>query len=301
MIEQVADADPVLGGDGQNVADPQAAIILEMIVHLLGIHLVDGEQNWLAALKQQAGKLVVGRGQGSAAIDDHDDERGFTEREACLAKDFGGDESLVLGKNTSGIDHASALSQPLDLPVNAVAGDARLVPDNRPPRAGQAIEEAGLADVGPSNNGNERRAGGERPRCPLLSWRGLSQLRGAQLWTTQLRPGMSGSMRRSGPWRLTGNFRGPGARAPGAVAPPVRPAAFFAAARLASARDCSLRFAGAERCAAFATAARLPPFECGFGFLPLVPLGGFKRCSCLAIAGSYLQCFIQRGELPQRT
>jgi hypothetical protein len=112
-------------------------------------------------------------------------------------------------------------------------------------------------------------------------------------------PGMSASMRRSGPWRLTGNFRGPGARAPGAVAPPVRPAAFFAAARLASARDCSLRLAGAERCAAFATSARLPPFECGFGFLPLVPLGGFKRCSCLATPAD--QVFHTTGRVPQRT
>jgi hypothetical protein len=119
-------------------------------------------------------------------------------------------------------------------------------------------------------------------------------------WPGNSGPETSGSIRRSGPCRLTGSLREPGALAPDAVAPPVRAAAFLAAARLASARDRSRRSAGAERCAALATAARLPPFECGFGFLPLVPLGGFKRSSSLATAGSSLPVFHRTECSPRR-
>jgi hypothetical protein len=52
-------------------------------------------------------------------------------------------------------------------------------------------------------------------------------------------------------------------------------AAFAAVARLTSARECWPRVAGVARRAAFANAARLPPRECGLGFLALVPLTGF--------------------------
>ena len=54
-------------------------------------------------------------------------------------------------------------------------------------------------------------------------------------------------------------------------------AALAAAPRLTSARECWPRVAGVARRAAFATAARLPPLECGLGFLALVPFRGFMN------------------------
>ena len=98
MIEQVADADSVFSGDGEHVADAQAAILVELFFHLLGVDLVDRQQQWLAAAKEQAGKVVVGRGQGSAAIDDHDDGRRFIQRESRLAKDLRGNQRRVVGE-----------------------------------------------------------------------------------------------------------------------------------------------------------------------------------------------------------
>ena len=42
----------------------------------------------------------------------------------------------------------AARPAPFDLAVDAIAGDARFVTDDGPPRAGKAVEERGLADVG---------------------------------------------------------------------------------------------------------------------------------------------------------
>jgi hypothetical protein len=62
-------------------------------------------------------------------------------------------------------------------------------------------------------------------------------------------------------------------------------AAFAVVFRFTSARECSPRVAGVGRRAAFATAARLPPRECGLGFLALVPFTGFMVSFSLSYNG----------------
>src|ERR1700728_408130 len=83
--------------------------------------------------------------------------------------------------------------------------------------------------------------------------------------------GSSASMRPMGPWRCTGRLR----ILPSRAAALASAAARAAVPRLTSARECWPRVAGVARRAAFATAARLPPLECGLGFLALVPFRGF--------------------------
>src|SRR5271154_928698 len=89
--------------------------------------------------------------------------------------------------------------------------------------------------------------------------------------------GSSASMRRIGSWcwriDCTGRLR----ILPRRAAALASAAAFAAAPRLTSARECWPRVAGVARRAAFATAARLPPLECGLGFLALVPFRGFMN------------------------
>ena len=47
-----------------------------------------------------------------------------------LAEDFGGDEGFVVGDDAAGVDEADVAAGPLDLAVDAVAGDAGLVADD---------------------------------------------------------------------------------------------------------------------------------------------------------------------------
>src|ERR1700733_1308117 len=84
--------------------------------------------------------------------------------------------------------------------------------------------------------------------------------------------GNSASIEVIGPCLCTGRLRTLLSRAALASA-----AALAAAPRLTSARECSPRVAGVGRRAAFACAARLPPLECGLGFLALVPFRGFMK------------------------
>jgi len=160
-IEEVADAGAVLGGDGEDVAEAEAAEVFGSGGEGGGVDLVDGEEDGLAAAQKEAGEGDVGRGELGAAVDDHDDDGGFGEGGAGLEKDFGGEQRGVVGDDAAGVDQARVGGLPLDEAVDAVAGDAGLVADNGAARAGEAIEERRLADVGAAADGDEwERAGG---------------------------------------------------------------------------------------------------------------------------------------------
>jgi len=160
-VEEVADAGAVFGGDGEDVAEAEAAEVFGGGSEGGGVDLVDGEEDGLATAQEEAGEGDVGRGELGAAVDDHDDDGGFGEGGAGLEKDFGGEQRGVVGDDAAGVDQARVGGLPLDEAVDAVAGDAGLVANDGAARAGEAIEERGLADVGAAADGDEwERAGG---------------------------------------------------------------------------------------------------------------------------------------------
>ena len=154
FVEEVADADVVLGGDGLDVGEAEAAEVFGGGGEVDGVDFVDGEEDGLAAAEEEAGEGEVGRGELGAAVDDHDDGVGFFEGGLGLAEDFGGDEGDVVGDDAAGVDDARVGGLPLDLAVDAVAGDAGLVADDGAARAGEAIEEGGLTYVGAAADGD---------------------------------------------------------------------------------------------------------------------------------------------------
>ena len=155
-VEQVADAERVFGGDGEDGLEAEAAVVFGLSDELFGVDLVDGEHDGLAAAQQMPGEVEVGRGEFGAAVDDHDDDFGFVERDAGLAVDLGGNEGFVVGDDAAGVDDAGDAAVPADLAIDAVAGDAGLVADDRAAGLGELVEEGGFADVGASADGEER-------------------------------------------------------------------------------------------------------------------------------------------------
>ncbi len=139
----------------RTLREAEAAEVFGLGLHGFGVHLVDGEEDGLAAAEEEAGEFEVGGGELGAAVDDHDDGVGFGEGGLGLAEDFGGDEGDVVGDDAAGVDDAGVAPDPLDLAVDAVAGDAGLVADDGAAGAGEAIEEGGLADVGAAADGDE--------------------------------------------------------------------------------------------------------------------------------------------------
>ena len=156
MIEKIADADSVFRGDRENLANAQAAVLGGLFFHAFGVDLVDRQQQGLAAAQEQAGKVIVGCGQRSAPIDHHHDGLGLIERDPRLAKDLRRNQLRVVGQDAAGIDHPRMLAGPLDLAVDPVAGDARLIAHDRTARTGETVEESGFAHIGAADDGHDR-------------------------------------------------------------------------------------------------------------------------------------------------
>src|SRR5271156_8909 len=111
---------------------------------LLGVSLVDGEKKRTPGLAQQPNQFQVGPGERRAAVDHHDDRSGFIESDPGLTKDFRRNEIFVIRNNAASVDDADAPPAPLCIAIEAVTSNARLVADNRAPRADDAIEQRGL-------------------------------------------------------------------------------------------------------------------------------------------------------------
>ena len=154
-VEQIANAAAVFGGDRKERLHAEAAKVLCLRKKLIGVDLVDREEDGFAGADEQAGELDIWRGELGAAIDDHNDGLRLVECGARLAKDFGGDEIRVVGDDAAGVNETRGAAGPIDFAIDAIAGDTGLVADDGAPAAGEAIEEGGLADVGPPADGED--------------------------------------------------------------------------------------------------------------------------------------------------
>jgi hypothetical protein len=66
---------------------------------------------------------------------------------------------LIFGDDAAGIYQAQVAATPGSLAIEAVAGDAGLVPHNGPTTANDAVKERGFAHVGTAYDGEGRRSG----------------------------------------------------------------------------------------------------------------------------------------------
>src|SRR5438093_1466801 len=83
---------------------------------------------------------AIGRRQLAARIHQKDDVRGALERHPRLLENLRGNVLLVIGHDTTGIDHFEATAVELGNPVNAVACDAGLIAHNGASLSGDAVE-----------------------------------------------------------------------------------------------------------------------------------------------------------------
>ena len=91
--------------------------------------------------------LLIERRDAGPGVNDPDDRLGFIDGESGLLEDVGRDDRLIVRDDPTRVDQLEGLGFPLDLAVDAVAGDAGLVADDRLSRTGEAIKERRLADV----------------------------------------------------------------------------------------------------------------------------------------------------------
>ena len=125
-----------------------------------GVHFIDGDHKGLAGGAQKPGEFFVERHQASLAIHDQDEQRGLLDGHVGLAQDFLRDQGFVVRDDAAGVNDLQGAAAPFGSAIDAVAGDAGLVGDDGAARAGETVEERGLAHVGaPTITRDGRRSG----------------------------------------------------------------------------------------------------------------------------------------------
>jgi len=117
-----------------------------------GVDFIDGDDERLAGGAQEARQLFIERGEAGLAVHYQNEQGGLLNGDVGLTQDFLGDKRAVVGDEAAGIHDFQGAAAPFGFAVDAVAGDAGLVGDDGAARAGEAIEERGLAHVGASDD-----------------------------------------------------------------------------------------------------------------------------------------------------
>jgi hypothetical protein len=134
--------------------------IYNEVVAFGGVDLVDGGRDGFVQEAQHLREFAVGGRDFGAAIDEEDDLRGGVEREARLLQDLRRDERFVIGDDAAGVDDFEAAADVDGDAADAVARDAGFVADDGAARAGDCVEERGLAHVGSADNDDDRQSFG---------------------------------------------------------------------------------------------------------------------------------------------
>ena len=124
----------------------------------VGVHLVDGDQDRFAAVAQARGGFAVQRHDAFLDVHHQDDDVGRLDGEFHLFERRLDDDIIRLfaaqQADAAGIHQREGLPVPFHLGADAVARDARLIVHDGDAPAGDAVEQGGLADIGPADNGN---------------------------------------------------------------------------------------------------------------------------------------------------
>ena len=118
------------------------------------VALVDDEDHRRLGASQAVRDLVVERGDAGVGVDHEQDEIGLLDRHPCLLLDALLDVGPGLQLQAAGVDHGERAAGPLRGAVDAVAGGARDVGDDRDALADEPVEERALADVRAADDGD---------------------------------------------------------------------------------------------------------------------------------------------------
>jgi hypothetical protein len=156
----------VLAGGGDGVAEAQGVEGAQVGLVAGAVHLGGHQDHGLALLPQVLGHLVVGGGQVRAPVHGEEDQLGVLEGPVHLLLD------LLLppvpGPEPPGVHQEKAALLGFHHLLFQVTGDPGLVGHHRTPFAQEAVEEAGLAHVGPTHDHDlvhrhPTKRGGEAP------------------------------------------------------------------------------------------------------------------------------------------
>ena len=128
---------------------------------------VGGKDHGLARRAHELGEDLVGGDNARPRIDQEDDEVGLLDGGHGLLAHAGG-ETRIAVLEPRGIDQPDRGCSKLGIGLAPVAGQSRLIVDEREALAGEPVEQRRLADIRPSDDGDGEghEAGPEREDEP---------------------------------------------------------------------------------------------------------------------------------------
>ena len=128
---------------------------------------VDGQQRRTRTTAQELRDGFIRSRDALLAIDDHHRNTGFLHGQSRLLADLRQKFAVVIEHQAAGVDHLELTVAPVTILIGAVTGDAGLVMHNRLATAAQPVHQGRLADIGASDDRNDRtRQGGGAPINP---------------------------------------------------------------------------------------------------------------------------------------
>lgn len=156
-----ADATVMEGGDWMHLFKTKGGKVGDRISSESGIGLVGDEVDGLAGTAKVLCDFLIERDDTFANVDDKEDDICSLDGDVDLFDGGRGDDvvGLLAGykADATSVDEREGTAVPLDLRADAIAGDTGHVMDNGDAAASDAIEQRGLANVGPSDDGDEAR------------------------------------------------------------------------------------------------------------------------------------------------
>ena len=156
----VVEADRVLRRDRVDPVDAEAVEVERERLAGRAVHLVGEHEDRAREPRQhRARQLLVERRQALDGVGHEEDDVGVGERGGGLVADL--DRHRVVGEEVeaAGVDDRERHPVPLRDGVLAVAGDPGLVVDDGLAPPHEAVEERGLADVRPADDGHDGQPG----------------------------------------------------------------------------------------------------------------------------------------------
>ena len=145
-VQQIVEAVAVFRRHREHIVRKLVERRGERFLHLR-IDFVRDDRHRLARATQQARQLGIERRKAGAHVHDQQELRCRSNGDLRLAKDFTRNGGFVIRHDSSGVDDFERPALPGGRAIDAVARNARLVGDDRAPRAGQPVKYRGLADV----------------------------------------------------------------------------------------------------------------------------------------------------------
>src|ERR1700747_848618 len=102
----------MLSGNRKYIPHSQRMKFAEQRILLVGVHLIDREEQRLASAREEPSQLSIRTSDFGPRIDDHNDGRRFLERDSGLAKNLGRTKGFVVGNDAARIHHSKLAPNP---------------------------------------------------------------------------------------------------------------------------------------------------------------------------------------------